>query len=60
MLNYRVGAQPGWPLYVPDTLNNKGPQRREPFKCLNGRNYGERLAPDHQDLDASYKRLCSG
>ena len=43
-LNYRIGPQPGVPLYVPDTPNNKeGPQEREPSKCLNGQNYGERL-----------------
>ena len=42
---YRVGPQPGGPLYVPDVLNNReGPQARESFKYLNGRSYGERLA----------------
>ena len=50
-LNYRVGLQPGGttrvPLYVPDALNNgEGPQAREPSKCLNGQNYGERLAKE--------------
>ena len=36
-LNYRVGPQPGGPLYVPDVLNNReGPQVRELSKCLNG------------------------
>ena len=50
-LNYRVGLQPAGttrvPLYVPDELNNgEGPQAREPSKCLNGQNYGERLAKE--------------
>ena len=44
---YRVGPQPGGPLYVPDVLNNReGPQAREPSKCLNGQSYGERLAKE--------------
>ena len=35
------------PLYVPDTPNNReGSQAREPFKCLNGQSYGERLAKE--------------
>ena len=34
-------------LFVPDVLNNrKGPQAREPSKCLNERSYGERLAKE--------------
>ena len=42
---YRVGPQPGGPLYVPDTLNNREePQAREPSKCPNRWSYGERLA----------------
>ena len=46
-LNYRVGPQPGVPLYVPDTPNNKeGPQEREPSKCLNGQNYRERVGKE--------------
>ena len=46
-LNYRVGPQPGGPLYVPDAPNNrKGPQVREPSKCPNGQSYGERLAKE--------------
>ena len=41
---YRVGPQPGGPLYVPDAPNNReGPQAREPSKCLNGQSYRERL-----------------
>ena len=45
--NYRVGPQPGGPLYVPDVLNNReGPQAREPSKCLNQKSYGERLAKE--------------
>jgi len=44
---YRVGPQPGGPLYVPDSLNNrKGPQARESSKFLNGQSYGERLAKE--------------
>ena len=46
-LKYRVGPQPGGPLYVPDVQDNReAPQAREPFKCLNGRSYGERLAKE--------------
>ena len=46
-LNYRLGPQPGEPLYVPDALNNReGPQAREPSQCLNGQSYGERLAKE--------------
>ena len=46
-LNYRVGPQPGEPLYVPDTLNNiGGPQTKEPSKCLNRQSYGERLTKE--------------
>ena len=37
----------GGPLYVPDMPNNReGPQARDPFKCLNGLSYGERLAKE--------------
>ena len=56
-LIYRVGPQPGGPLYVPDTLNNgEGPQAREPYKCLNGRGYWRK--PDQKDLlITTYKRL---
>ena len=44
---YRVGPQPVGPLYVPDVPNNReGPQVRDPFKCLNGQRYGERLAKE--------------
>ena len=46
---------------MPDTLNNReGPQAREPSKCLNGRNYGERLTKrlsDHQLQEARKKTL---
>ena len=43
----RVGPQPGGPLYVLDTPNNReGPQAREPSKCLSGQSYGERLAKE--------------
>ena len=47
-LNYRVGPHVGWgALYVPDAPNNReGPQAREPSKCLNRWNYGERLAKE--------------
>ena len=46
-LNYRVGAQPGGLLYVPEMWNNKeGPQAREPSKCLNRLSYRERLAKE--------------
>ena len=42
-LIYRVGPQPGGPLYVPDTLNNRERfQAREPSKGLNRQSYGER------------------
>ena len=44
---YRVGPQPGGPLYVPDALSDReGPQARELSKCLNGWSYGERLAKE--------------
>ena len=50
VLIYRVGPQPGggaWCLYVLDVLNNRrGPQAREPSKCLDRRSYGERLAKE--------------
>ena len=47
LLIYRVGLQPGGPLYVPDVVNNReGSQEREPSKCLNGRSYRERLAKE--------------
>ena len=43
----RVGPQPGVPLYVPDTPNNReGLQARDPSKCLNGRSDGEGLAKE--------------
>ena len=43
-LIYREGPQPGGLLHVPDVSNNiEGPQAREPSKCLNRQNYGERL-----------------
>ena len=46
-LIYRVAPQPGGPLYVPDTLNNRdGPQARESSKCLNRWSYGKRLAKE--------------
>ena len=45
VLIYRVGPQPGGPLYVPDAPNNReGPQARKPSKCLKGQSLGERLA----------------
>jgi len=44
---YRVRPQPGGPLYVPDTPNNReGPQAREPCKFLNGQSYREILAKE--------------
>ena len=44
---YRVGPQPGGPLYVPDAPNNReGPQARGPSKCLIGQSYRERLAKE--------------
>ena len=44
---YRVGPQPGGPLYVPDTqTTEKDPRQRSPLKCLNGRSYGEILAKE--------------
>ena len=47
VLIYRVGPQPGGPLYVPDVPNNReGPQARELSKYLNGRSYRERLAKE--------------
>ena len=53
-LTYRVGPQPGGPLYVPDAPNNReGPQAMEPSKCLNGRRYGERLAKEAFRLPAT-------
>jgi len=46
-LIYRVGPQPGGPLYVPDRPNNReGPQAREPSKCLKRQSYRERLAKE--------------
>jgi len=45
-LIYRVWPQPGEPLYVLDTWNKRGLQARDCSKCLNGRNYGERLAKE--------------
>ena len=45
-LNYRVGPQPGVPLYVPDAPNNRGPQAREPSKPMNRQSYGERPAKE--------------
>ena len=53
---YKLGPQPGGPLYVPDPWNNReGPQAREPSKCLHGWSYRERLARGL--LIDSYKRL---
>ena len=47
VLIYRVGPQPGGPLYVPDAPNNReGPQARKPSKGLKERSYGERLAKE--------------
>ena len=55
-LNYRVGAHPGGPLYVPDTPNNReGPQAREPSKCLNGQL--QKKTGQRGLLITSYKRL---
>ena len=46
-LNYRVGPQPGEPLYVPDVLNNReGPQAREPSKRLNGWSYKQQVTEE--------------
>ena len=46
-LIYRVGPQPGGTPYVPDAWNNRrGPQARDPSKCLNGRTYREGLAKE--------------
>ena len=52
---YRVGPQPGGPLNGLDTPNNKGPQAREPSKCLNGWSYRE--TGQRGLLITSYKRL---
>ena len=48
VLIYRIGPQPGWSFYVPDTLNKReGPQAREPSKyVVNRRSFGERLAKE--------------
>ena len=47
---YRVGPQPGGPLFVPDTPNNREELRaREPSKYLNRRSYGERPAKEASD-----------
>ena len=47
LLIYRVGLQPGEPLYVPDVLSNRErPQAREPSKFLNEQSYGERLTKE--------------
>ena len=43
---YRVEPQPGEPLYVPDVLNNRGPQAEEPSRYLNRRSYREILAKE--------------
>ena len=44
---YRVGPQPGGPLYVPDVQNNRErSQARETSKYLNRWSYGERLAKE--------------
>ena len=44
---YRVGRQPGEPLYVPDVLNNReGPQAREPSKRLNGWSYKQQVTEE--------------
>jgi len=44
---YRVGSQPGGPLYVPEAPNNsERSQVREPPKCLNEQSYGEKLAKE--------------
>jgi len=52
---YRVGPQPGGPLYVPDAPNyREGPQAREPSKYLNGGSYRDRLT---KEAFTSYKRL---
>ena len=57
---YRVGPQPGGPLYVPDTLNNREGRKpykaRKPYKGLNGRSYGE-TGQRGLLIAASYKRL---
>ena len=47
VLIYRVGPQSWGLLYVSDLPKNReGPQSRDPFKCLNGRSYGERLVKE--------------
>ena len=44
VLIYRVGPQPGGPLYVSDLPNNReGPQAREPSMCLNRVGWGEAM-----------------
>ena len=49
--SYRIGPQPGAPLYVPEPLSNmEGPQKREPSKCLNGQSYRERLGIEVSEL----------
>ena len=65
-LIYRVGAQPGWLLYVPDMPNNRErPQAREPYKFLNGQSYGARLAketfwsPATRDLKKESRRAIT-
>ena len=56
-LNYRVGPQPGGPLYVPDAPNNReGPQARDPSKCLN-RGELQKKTGQRGLLIASYRRL---
>ena len=46
-MNYKVGPQPGRSLFMSEVPNNrKGPQAREPSKCLNGQNYRGRLAKE--------------
>ena len=44
---YGVEQQRGWTIQMPDTLNYRvGPHPACPFKCLNRRSYGERLAKE--------------
>ena len=48
----------GGGLYVLDAQDREGPQAREPSKCPNGWNYGERPAKEKRGLlIARYKRL---
>ena len=58
-LNYRVGPQPGGPLFVSDVLNNReGPQAWESSKYLNEQSYEEDWPkrPSDQQLQKTGKK----